>query len=244
VPSVTTRSWRKTVDADWNRVERAAYQAKNQLEQATTEEQFQAIGLLCRETLISLAQVVFNPNLHSSIDGVTASQTDAKRMLEAYLQYELQGSTHEAARKFAKSALDLANALQHRRTASFRDAALCVEATNAVVRVVMLVSGRLELASHEAPYRKVQSLLPELIAEMSADLKSNPLVREFFVVSERWVMNYPDSCFAYYLEKHENLQGKIHILENHGFVVDITTSTAKKYRIMEDFAEYLLSLKE
>jgi hypothetical protein len=36
----------------------------------------------------------------------------------------------------AKAALDLANDLQHRRTAGFRDAALWAEATSAVVNLI------------------------------------------------------------------------------------------------------------
>lgn len=55
---------------------------------------------------------------------------------------ELAGGANEETRKHARSALDLANVLQHRRTASFRDAALCVEASTTVVNVVAIVAGR------------------------------------------------------------------------------------------------------
>jgi hypothetical protein len=82
------------------------------------------------------------PDLHPTIDGVEPSDTDAKRMLEAYIMNELAGGRNEAARRHAKAALDLANDLQHRRTAGFRDAALCAEATSAVVNLLAIVSGR------------------------------------------------------------------------------------------------------
>lgn len=49
---------------------------------------------------------------------------------------------NKAARKYAKAALDLANELQHKRTASYRDAAVCTEATVAVVNLITLISGR------------------------------------------------------------------------------------------------------
>jgi hypothetical protein len=71
------------------------------------EEQFQAIGILGRETLITIAQQVFDATKHPTLDGVESSTTDAKRMLEAFLQYELVESS-EKARKFAKCAVDLA----------------------------------------------------------------------------------------------------------------------------------------
>jgi len=63
-------------------------------------------------------------------------------MLEAYIAAELQGGPHEESRKHARAALNLANALQHRRTATFRDAALCAEGAAAVVNTIAIVSGR------------------------------------------------------------------------------------------------------
>jgi hypothetical protein len=126
----------------WAKVDRSLGEIRRRLEQASTEEQFQAIGLLCRETLISLAQVVYDPARHTPSDGVNPSDTDAKRMLEAYLSHELAGGAHEAARRHAKAALDLANDLQHRRTATFRQAALCADATAAVINVIAILSGR------------------------------------------------------------------------------------------------------
>jgi hypothetical protein len=231
------------MQADWNRVERSLGEAKEKLEQATAEEQFQGVGLLCREILISLAQVVYDPSLHPPDDGPQPSKTDAKGMLGAYLKYELQGATHEGARKFIRAAFDLTNELQHRRTASFRDAALCIEATNAVVRAIDLVSGHLELSLREAPYKKIQSLMPKLIAEMSTDLKQNPVMREFVLWNKGlYRSGNNDPCFFYYFEDHDNLISQVHVLENYGFVTVVTTIREKRYRITERFAEYLLSL--
>jgi hypothetical protein len=65
-------------------------------------------------------------------------------MLDAYLSVELAGGDHAAARKHAKAAFDLANELQHKRTAIFRDAAPCAEAALSVIRIVAIVSGRRE----------------------------------------------------------------------------------------------------
>ena len=71
-----------------------------------------------------------------------ASATDANRMLSAYVMQELKGSANEKQRRHAKAALGLAVELQHRRTAEFRQAALCAEATHSVVNLVAIVSGR------------------------------------------------------------------------------------------------------
>lgn len=126
----------------WQRVDRAVGEIRDRLAAATTEEQFQAVGLLCREVLISLAQSVYIRERHRAVDGTDPSATDGKRMLEAYIAVELAGGANEETRKHARSALDLANALQHRRTAAFRDAAMCVEATTTVVNVIAILAGR------------------------------------------------------------------------------------------------------
>ena len=126
----------------WPRVDRTVGELRERLAIAETEEQFQAVGLLGRETLISLAQAVYDADRHPTLDGVAASNTDAKRMLEGYIAAELPGQANEDARRHAKSALSLAVGLQHRRTANFRDAAMSVEATTAVTNLVAIISGR------------------------------------------------------------------------------------------------------
>lgn len=117
----------------WEKVDRGIRSIILRLETAQNEEDFQTVGLLCRETLISLAECVYDPSLHKTEDGIVPSHTDANRMLGAYLSFELQGSSNEAARRHAKAALALANDLQHKRTAIFREAALCSEATRTVI---------------------------------------------------------------------------------------------------------------
>jgi len=126
----------------WQRVDRTVGELRDRLASARNEEQFQAVGLLGRDTLISIAQAVYVRQRHPPVDGVEPSDTDAKRMLEAYFAVELAGGANEEARRHARSALDFANAVQHRRTATFRDAALCVEATTAVVNIIAIVAGR------------------------------------------------------------------------------------------------------
>jgi hypothetical protein len=126
----------------WARVDRSMEKIGRVLELAKNEEDFQSVALLCREAVISLAQVVYHPQRHATLDGISPSSTDAKRMLEGYLAKELEGQSHEYHRKFAKAVFDLTVNLQHRRTATFQDAALCAEATRAIVNTVAILSGQ------------------------------------------------------------------------------------------------------
>ena len=68
------------------------------LDTADAEEQLQAVGLLCREALISVAQEIFDPLKHKPKDGLMPSDTDAKRMLEAFLEDELGGAINGGVR--------------------------------------------------------------------------------------------------------------------------------------------------
>ena len=102
----------------WQKVDRQLQEVKYRLNSAINEEQYQVIGLLCREVMISVAQETFDPDKHPTHDGIEPSKTDAK------------------------AALKLTLALQHKRTADFRMAALCAEATSSVVNLLAVIVGR------------------------------------------------------------------------------------------------------
>lgn len=123
----------------WERVDRSIDEMKIRLEVANAEEQFQAIGMLGRETIITVAQQVFDRTLHKTDDGVEPSETDAKRMLDAFLGYELSGASNERTRKFAKSAVDMANHLTHDRMAMKRDASMCLASVTSVASLMKII---------------------------------------------------------------------------------------------------------
>jgi hypothetical protein len=131
-----------TEPTGWQKVDRQLQEVRMRLDTADSEEQYQAVGLLCRETLISVAQEVFDVTKHELTDAVRPSATDAKRMLEAIFNSELGGGANEEARAHANAALRLALALQHKRTADFQMAALCAEATSSVVNMLAVIAGR------------------------------------------------------------------------------------------------------
>jgi hypothetical protein len=128
----------------WERVDRALGKAKAQLLQASTEEEWQTIGLLCREVLISLGQAVYDRDVHGDTDesGTKIGPTDARRQLFSWLHYDMPGGDNKEIRAHIKASIDLAVHLQHRRTANRQLAALCLEATSSAVSVVAIIAGR------------------------------------------------------------------------------------------------------
>lgn len=133
-----------TIDlTGWERIERSINEIRLRQAESINEEQFQVVGLLCRETIITLAQSVFSPEKHPIKEEIKLSKTDAKRMLDAYISVELAGSSNEILRKYAKAALDLANVLTHKRTASKKDASLCSIVTLSLINFIGTIEGRI-----------------------------------------------------------------------------------------------------
>jgi len=123
----------------WERIERSVGEIRLRIGEAQNEEQFQAIGLICRETIISLAQEVYDKAKHPPLDKTEPSKTDAKRMLDSYIAVELQGKENEGVRKYAKATNDLANELTHKRTATLKLAKLCGSSCINLVNLVRIL---------------------------------------------------------------------------------------------------------
>ncbi len=120
----------------WMRVDRTLINMQKALFEAATEEQYQAIGMFGREALITAAQEVYDPNIHKSSDNIEPSKSDAKRMLEGFINYELKGNANERPRKCANSTLELANHLTHDRMASRKDAELCFISVSSTIQII------------------------------------------------------------------------------------------------------------
>ena len=89
--------------------------------------------------------------------------------------------------------------------------------------------------------------MPELIKEIQEDLAKPEcmLIRELFILpNDRVAFNSGGQrCLFYFEEQHENLRHKIKLLENHGFVTDITHTRTPKYRITEEFVNCVTKAK-
>lgn len=85
--------------------------------------------------------------------------------------------------------------------------------------------------------------MPELIAEMKTDWSKpeNALFRKFFILHEGQDTAIMEPAFIYPHEVHENLEHKITILENHGFVQLVEVrGVIRGYQATEEFVEFLL----
>jgi hypothetical protein len=83
--------------------------------------------------------------------------------------------------------------------------------------------------------------MPDLFAEMRADLAAKPFCREFVLCGNRWSVNTDPNnpVLAYYFEDHPELRQKIRVLENHGLVTDISYNNLGRFSMSEELADYL-----
>lgn len=124
----------------WERVDRTISQMKQILYVATSTEQYQTVGMLGRETLISIAQGVYDPNIHRTDDDIVPSKTDAKAMLEAFINQAKPGNGNEEIRKYLKSAIALAHFVTHHRSATREEAEICFIAVSSLAKMIRLIS--------------------------------------------------------------------------------------------------------
>ncbi|MBO4814813.1 MAG: hypothetical protein J5523_07630 [Muribaculaceae bacterium] len=126
---------------DWERIKRTVIKIKRDSNSAKDEEDFQRIGLLCRDVIISLAQAVYNPTKHGTEDekGVIIGNTDVVRMIGNYISSELSGSSNEELRAYAKNTNKLANRLTHERNSTKKDMLLTVSSTIALINFIGII---------------------------------------------------------------------------------------------------------
>ena len=99
------------------------------------------------------------------------------------------------------------------------------------LRVVPGIRGTLE---------KIEADMPVLFAEMRADLKEYPLYREFILKPQNAIYNAGNNpVLSYFFEEHPDLRQKVRILENNGFVQDITYTNVDRFTMSEELVEYL-----
>jgi len=131
----------------WDKILRSIDRLKKGIIYAKQEIDFQEIGLICRELLISLAQEVYNPNIHGICDekGVSIGQTDAVRMLSNYISVCMAGKSFEEFRAYAKNANQLANLLTHKRNATKKDMWLTVSATLSLINFIGIFEDKIDM---------------------------------------------------------------------------------------------------
>jgi hypothetical protein len=136
-------------ETGWPRVDHQLSQLRERYATAQTSEDCQAVGLLCRDVLRSLADATFDTS-HGRAGENVLGPADAVARLGFVVDAHALGETNRETRKVIKATLDLANKVQHDQSATLQQAALVAEATVAAVNLMrILVLGADEVAQPE-----------------------------------------------------------------------------------------------
>jgi len=112
---------------------------------------------------------------------------------------------------------------------------------NSLPEFVEIPATRIELVPAQNAF-KIIRFMPELLAEMQCDVKSegNELVREFVILPNKRVAFWEEKKrFHYFENEHRDLKNKVDFLEQFGFVTDVTTKNMPIYRMNEEFVDWL-----
>lgn len=115
----------------WEKVELQVRQLRVRLAKCESSEDAQAVGLLCRDIMISLGQAAYDAELHGAVDSGSAAD-----QLKAVINHHARGGSNETLRRMAKSTVDFANTVQHRRGGNVDEAGIVAEGTVACVRLI------------------------------------------------------------------------------------------------------------
>lgn len=92
-------------------------------------------------------------------------------------------------------------------------------------------------------FLKIKAQMPDLISEIKKDLSNekNKFIREFFVLPNKKVClgGSQKPRFIYYAEEYDDLHGKLTIMENMGYLIDVTLKNTPIFRMTEEFVELL-----
>lgn len=93
-------------------------------------------------------------------------------------------------------------------------------------------------------FADLEKKAPKLFAEMRQDLSNHPLVREIVILSRKRMYNNVGNAkvvFMYFLQDYDNLGGFIDVMENYGAIYDVAVGKIPRYKLHEDFIEYLVT---
>lgn len=168
-------------EADLTTVLRKLEQVTETLEQAEEVEDYQGVGLQCREVLVALSRAI---SVTVAIEGEKPKGADFKNWAEAAADVLAAGSSASVTRGFlkdlARRGWDLVSWLTHAGSATYYDATVALMATNACVDAYAMM------------LKKQRSGIPERCPNCSSN-KVTPLYRPEFETDTGYI-RYCSTC--------------------------------------------------
>lgn len=124
----------------WEKIDDSVMSLQKQLREINDRIDLNQIGVRCRETIIMVAQEVYIDSIHKPSDYKDEiSNSDSSRMIQGFLEYELEGGSNKEKRTYAKNINNLANKLVHSSTVTLIDAQLTLSATISLITIIKIL---------------------------------------------------------------------------------------------------------
>jgi len=94
-------------------------------------------------------------------------------------------------------------------------------------------------AAKMAVFSKIERMMPDLLEAIRQDLADESLRREVVIYKKGLNYNAGGNELFYHHDDHKSLEDKMTILCSHHLIVDITWNNTKRYRLTEEFVDYL-----
>lgn len=129
---------------EWAKIERIVTKIHTSRNEAKDEEDFQRIGLLCREVIKLLAKTIYDPIKHGDADneGTKIGNADSNRMIRNYIEVTLKGKDNKELRDYGKTANAIANQLTHKDTATKKDMLLAMSSTLSLINFIGILEDK------------------------------------------------------------------------------------------------------
>lgn len=121
------------LNTPWNDVNESVRKLLEDTSNASVRLDYNQVGVAAREIYIILAKKVYNPSIHKSEDGKKIGEADAKGMLTAFFNSELQG---QSLKNYAIEAVKLAETVTHMKTEDVKRVQSLVIAVTSLVGIV------------------------------------------------------------------------------------------------------------
>lgn len=122
----------------WERVDSQLSQLRERYATARSVEDFQAVGLLCRDILISVGDACYDHERHGGGNGKEPS--GAMDKLEKVVGVEAAGGSNKQLRQLLKAAMEFSNHVQHDRAGRLTEAGVSAETTISLATLFRIVT--------------------------------------------------------------------------------------------------------
>jgi hypothetical protein len=113
----------------------------------------------------------------------------------------------------------------------------CLDVAKGVMGAVDLL---FERRSSKPDATHARQGLPKWAPKLERLMPNNATSREFVVLKRRWIFNASGPTLTYFFDDHDDLEGKLTVLQNLGLIREVTRTNVKRFAFEEELVDFLI----